>query len=304
MASTLNQNKINEATLLIEIEKFIQSSVTSSRQPRSFYQNFSYLLLGFYQVYDPDFSYSCLIEPFCRLLYDYDLEYESPASLSDLLKQTSFREWQSDFDLAWRNHLNEMRQHRFSEKQNAQNLDHRLIDLLTSYTALLVVRVDLAYVENKNIQQVDDDLEKLRRKINRSKYADDLLLLVWALEQGESTGYHCHIALVFNERKRNSAWHIAKEIGELWKDVTDDQGKYFNCHDRSYLKRYEERDIVGIGMIYSKVPYQVRKMCSTLSYLARPEKTQHLRVKTSVKMRSFGMSQAKPKITRRNRCQA
>lgn len=301
MASILNQN---EATLLIEIERFIQSSLNSARQPRSFYQNFSNLLLGFQQVYDPDFSYSCLIEPFCCLLCDYDLEYESPASLYGLLKQTSFGEWQRYFDLVWSDHLDEIRQHRFSEKQNAQKLDRRLIDLLTSYTALLVVRVDLAYVANISIEQVDHDLEKLRRKINRSQYGNDVLLLVWALEQGESTGYHCHIALVFDERKRNGAWHIAKAIGEIWKDVTDDHGKYFNCHDRSYLRKYEERDVVGIGVIYSNLTYQVDKMRSTLSYLARPDKAQYLRVKTSAKMRSFGMSQAKPKITQRNRCRA
>ncbi len=34
---------------------------------------------------------------------------------------------------------------------------------------------------------------------------------------GEKKGYHCHIALIFNERKRTSAWNIAKAVGELWK---------------------------------------------------------------------------------------
>lgn len=300
MVSILNQNKINEATLLIEIEGFIQSSLNSARQPRSFYQNFADLLLDFHQVYDPDFSYSCLIEPFCRLLYDYDLEYESPESLCRLLKQTPFRQWQSDFDLNWTDHLDEMRQHRFSEKQNAQKIDSRLNLLIDEYSALLVVRVDLSYVANISIQQVDDDLEILRRKINRSQYGDDVLLLIWALEQGESTGYHCHVALVFDERKRHGAWRIAKAVGDWWKEITDDQGKYFNCHDRRYLKKYEERDVVGIGVIYSNVPYQVNKMRSTLSYLARPDKAQYLRVKTSAKMRSFGMSQVKAKINRRN----
>ena len=95
----------------------------------------------------------------------------------------------------------------------------------------------------------------------------------------EKKGYHCHIALIFNERKRTSAWSIAKAIGELWEDVTGNDGSYFNCHDRRYLKQYEEQDTLGVGIIYSEVDYQVRKMCSTLSYLARPEKEQYLRVK-------------------------
>lgn len=295
MLLSINQTEINEATLLIEIEDFIQSSINANRQPRSFYHNFRNLLLDFDQVYNPDFSYSCLIDLFCSLLYDYDLNRETSSSLYNLLRQTSFKEWQGYFEHAWSDHLNELRQHRFSEKQNAQNLDDKLNGLLRDYSALLVVRVDLAYAEHKTIEQVDNDLAILRRRIKRSKYADDLLLFVWALEQGERKGYHCHIALVFDERKRTGAWSIAKFFGELWEEVTAGCGSYFNCHDRRHLKRYEERDMVGIGVIFSKVAYQTEMMRSTLAYLARPDKEQYLRVKSSKKMQTFGMSQGKLK---------
>ena len=33
----------------------------------------------------------------------------------------------------------------------------------------------------------------------------------------EKKGYHCHIALIFNERKRTSAWSIAKAVGSCGK---------------------------------------------------------------------------------------
>jgi len=292
MLLSINQTEINEATLLIEIEDFIQSSINANRQPRSFYHNFRNLLLDFDQVYNPDFSYSCLIDLFCSLLYDYDLKRETSTSVYNLLRQTSFNEWQRYFELAWSDHLNELRQHRFSEKQNAQNLDGKLNRLLKSYSALSVVRVDLAYAEHRTIEQVDEDLAILRRKINRSKYGNDVLLLVWALEQGERKGYHCHVALVFNERKRNGAWSIAKFIGELWRNITAGCGSYFNCHDSRYLKKYGERGVLGIGIVYSNLPCQVLSMRSTLAYLARPDKDQYLRVKSSKKMRTFGLSQA------------
>lgn len=291
MNVSLNQNEINEASLLIEIESFIQTSLNATRQPRSFYETFTDLLLDFDQVYNPDFNYICLIDLFCSLLHDYDLQYETSLSLCNRLKRRTFKDWQAYFNRARADHLNELRQHRYSETLNAAKLDKRLEKILKSYSAVLVVRVDLAYVISPDIEQVDNDLEMLRRKIKRSEYGDDILLLVWALEQGERKGYHCHIALIFNERKRTSAWKIAKAVGELWEDITDDEGCYFNCHDRRYLKQYEELDTVGIGIIYSKVDYQVRRMRSTLSYLARPEKEQYLRVKTSRRMRTFGMSQ-------------
>ncbi|HFD2142856.1 inovirus Gp2 family protein [Acinetobacter baumannii] len=291
MNMNLNQNEINEAALLISIESFVLTSLDTTRQPRSFYETFTDLLLDFDQVYNPDFSYTCLIDLFCCLLHDYDLQYETSSSLYNRLKRTTFKDWQAYFNQARADHLNELRQHRHNEKLNAAKLDKRLEEILKSYSAVLVVRVDLAYAVSPDIEQVDNDLEMLRRKIKRSEYGRDVLLLVWALEQGERKGYHCHIALIFNERKRTSAWSIAKAVGELWKDVTGDDGSYFNCHDRKYLKQYEDQDTLGVGIIYSEVDYQVRKMCSTLSYLARPEKEQYLRVKTTSKMRTFGMSQ-------------
>lgn len=291
MNVSLNQNEISEASLLIAIERFILNILDATKQPRSFYETFTDLLLDFDQVYNPDFSYTCLIDLFCSLLHDYDLQYETSLSLCNRLKQRTFKDWQAYFNRARADHLNELRQHRHNEKLNAAKLDKRLEGILKSYSAVLVVRVDLAYVVSPDIEQVDNDLEMLRRKIKRSEYGRDVLLLVWALEQGEKKGYHCHVGLIFSERKRTSAWSIAKAIGELWEDVTGDDGSYFNCHNRKYLKKYEELDTVGIGIIYSKVDYQVRRMCSTLSYLARPEKEQYLRVKTTRKMRTFGMSQ-------------
>lgn len=281
----------NEAILTIEIEEFIQSCIQATRQPRSFYENFRDLLLEFDQIYNPDFSYSSLIELFCTLLYDYQQDLDSPLDLYRALKQDTFKQWQQYFIQTQAAHQNDMAQHRYNEKLNAESLDKRLLELVDEYQALLVVRVDLAYIQSPNIQQVEQDLEKLRRRINRSKYGDEILLLVWALEQGASKGYHCHLALIFDERDRTGAWSIAKAIGELWEEITNDQGCYFNCHDRNYLNRYAKRDVIGIGIIYCNVAYQVEKMRSTLAYFVRPDKGQLLRVKASKKKRSFGMSQ-------------
>lgn len=291
MNVSLNQNEISEASLLIAIERFVLISLDTTKQPRSFYETFTDRLLDFDQVYNPDFSYTCLIDLFCSLLHDYYLQYETSSSLYNRLKRITFKDWQAYFNRARADHLNELRQHRYNETLNAAKLDKRLEEILKNYSAVLVVRVDLAYVVSPDIEQVNNDLEMLRRKIKRSEYGRGVLLLVWALEQGEKKGYHCHIALIFNERKRTSAWNIAKAVGELWEDVTNDEGSYFNCHDRRYLKQYEDQDTLGIGIIYSEVDYQVRRMRSTLSYLARPEKEQYLRVKTTRRMRTFGMSQ-------------
>ena len=287
-----SSSEICEANLSIEIEDFIKSSLHAKRQPRSFYKNFCELLLDFDQVYNPDFSYSSLLQLFCNLLYEYHHDLDSPTDLLRYLKRRSFDDWQRYFSKMKNDHLNERRQHRYNESLNTKKLDKRLTELTESYEALLVVSIELSYIPNVNIQRVEDDLERFLRKVKRSKYGDDVLLLVWALEQGsKSKGYHCHITFIFDERDRIGAWTIANDMGELWEDITDGDGRYFNCHDRRYLKQYEENGVVGIGVIYSKLPYQVKKMRSVVTYSARPEKEQHLRIKTTKKMKTFGMSQ-------------
>ena len=287
-----SSSKICEANLSIEIEDFIKSSLHAKRQPRSFYKNFCELLLDFDQVYNPDFSYSSLLQLFCNLLYEYQLDLDSPTDLLRCLKRRSFDEWQRYFNTMKSAHLNERRQHRYNESQHAENLDKRLTELTKSYEALLVVSIELSYITNVNIQRVQDDLERFLRKVNRSKYGDDVLLLVWALEQGsKSKGYHYHVVFIFDERDRIGAWTIANDMGELWQDITDGDGCYFNCHDRRYLKQYEENGMVGIGVIYSNLKYQVDRMRSVLLYLARPKKEQYLRIKATKKMKTFAMSQ-------------
>lgn len=287
-----SSSEICEANLSIEIEDFIKSSLHAKRQPRSFYKNFCELLLDFDQVYNPDFSYSSLLQLFCHLLYEYHLDLDSPIDLLRCLKRRSFDDWQRYFNKMKSDHLNERRQHRYNESLNAEKLDRRLTELTESYKALLVVSIELSYITNVNIQRVQDDLEHFLRKVNRSKYGNDVLLLVWALEQGsKSKGYHYHVVFILNERNRIEAWKIANDMGELWEDITDGDGCYFNCHDRRYLKRYEENGMVGIGIIYSNLKYQVDRMRAVLLYLARPKKEQYLRIKATKKMKTFGMSQ-------------
>ena len=287
-----SSSKICEANLSIEIEDFIKSSLYAKRQPRSFYKNFCELLLDFDQVYNPDFSYSSLLQLFCNLLYEYHLDLDSPIDLLRCLKRRSFDDWQRYFNKMKSDHLNERRQHRYNESLNAEKLDRRLTELTESYKALLVVSIELSYITNVNIQRVQDDLEHFLRKVNRSKYGNDVLLLVWALEQGsKSKGYHYHVVFILNERNRIEAWKIANDMGELWEDITDGDGCYFNCHDRRYLKQYEENGMVGIGIIYSNLKYQVDRMRAVLLYLARPKKEQYLRIKATKKMKTFGMSQ-------------
>ena len=144
--------------------------------------------------------------------------------------------------------------------------------------------------EKGNSKQI---LARIRHRIKclLVKFAD-LIEYAWALEQGQGKGYHCHLLLVYRGHEHHKPYGIVKAIGELWSDITANQGCYFNCHDPDYLQQFEDMDRLGIGMIYRDDPVQVKKMLQTVKYLVRPEKEdQHLRVKISKKMKTFGISQ-------------
>lgn len=294
---------INESALLIEIEEFILNVVDYVRQPRNFYCKLAHLLMDFKTIYNDDFAYFGVLQAFIALMYEMgdDMGFSQNTTLrieytnlEDQLRNIGFNEIQRDFKSYVRKHKSHIHSHRFSEKQNRNRLDERMREISQKYARILVVRVDLAYLNGQqhliNIEDFYQDINKLRDFIgNKDKSFQGLVEYAWALEQGESKGYHCHLLLVYKGYEHQNAYGIAKAVGELWQEITRDTGYYFNCHDPSYLEQYENKGCVGIGMIYRSDTQQIENMLNTVSYLVRPEKEdQHLRVKASKRMRTFG----------------
>ena len=294
---------INESALLIEIEEFILNVVDYARQPRKFYFKLAHLLMDFKTIYNDDFAYFGVLQAFIALMYEMsdDMGFSQRTTLrmeytilEEQLRNIGFNEIQRVFKSYVSKHNRQIRSHRLSERQNKNQLDERMREIAQRYARILVVRVDLAYLKSQqhliNIEDFYQDINKLRDFIgNKDKSFQGLIEYAWALEQGESKGYHCHLLLVYKGYEHQNAYGIAKAVGECWKEITGDTGCYFNCHDPSYLEQYENKGCVGIGMIYRADTQQIENMLNTVSYLVRPEKEdQHLRVKTTKRMRTFG----------------
>lgn len=293
---------VNESRLLIEIERFVLNVAESQRQPGNFYRSLANLLMDFKTIYNDDFEYIWCIQAFIELMFDMTdymgnkeatlrMEY---ADLIERLEDIPFSELQQNFRRYVRKHHRQIRNFRDNEKQNNRQLKQRMQHVSDKYSRILVVRIDLAYLKTKhasiNIEDFYLDIQKLRGFIgNRDRVFRGLIESAWALEQGEGKGYHCHLLLVYKGYEHQKGYGIAKRVGELWQRITHDKGCYFNCHDPEYLHSYEDKGTLGIGMIYRKDKQQVKNMLNTVSYLVRPEKEdQHLRVKCSKRMRTFG----------------
>ncbi len=133
-------------------------------------------------------------------------------------------------------------------------------------------------------------MSKLRDFISNKKTCfEHLQGNAWALEQGyENGGLHCHLLLIYDGSERQNDYHLAKEVGEKWKSITEGTGAYYNYHDAESKQRYDRNGKLGIGMIHRDNPQEVENAVCTALYLTKPEKVgQHLKVWLP-SMRTFG----------------
>lgn len=284
---------INESKLTIQLEVTTKLWINAVNKPQDFYDEFAELLIKFDNVYRSGFQYFGYINAWCDWLDGYDISKLDFDEVIEELKHKSFFQYQEYFRDYQGKQLNDLRRHRENEKRNLESLSNRMDRAIGQYSKSEVVRVDLAYLQRYHdivdINAFYGDLQELRKVIGqRKKPFHDLVDYAWALEQGETKGYHCHLLLIFNGHKRQKGWSIAKNIGEFWKEITGYEGCYFNCHDSEQIKSYRDLDILGIGRVHRNDSREIRNFKYAYSYLVNPEKeAQYLRVKCSPKMRSF-----------------
>jgi len=287
-------NTVNESKVLISIENFVEDIVNRNRKPRHFYEKLTDLMIEFDEVYHRDFYYSASIDAVIELLLDMNEYLGDRAQLLNRLSEISFLEIQDLFKKHYHRQRRQLRDHRYSESENTKNLINRMQRVSDKYSRILVVRVDLAYPlkyqDQVGIQEFSNDMEVLRTRLrDQDTVFDGLVEYAWALEQGESKGYHCHLLLVYRGSQHRNAYWLADQVGKLWDKITEGQGCHFNCHTKDYLKQFSDRNRLGIGMIHRKNREEVNNMLNTVKYLVRPEKeAQHLRVKCKKRMRTFG----------------
>lgn len=182
----------------------------------------------------------------------------------------------------------------YQERQNKKALDEYITKLTHHYARLLFVRIDLKYAQGHDqlitIEEFNEHINKLRQLIRKQRACfKDLEGHAWALEQGEiNGGLHCHLLLIYDGSERQKDWHIAKEVGEKWVQITEGYGTYYNYHESKNKRRYQQYDRLGIGMIHRDNELEVANARCTALYLTKPDKfDQHLKVKI-LGMNTFG----------------
>ena len=178
------------------------------------------------------------------------------------------------------------------EIRNRESLETYLRQLLCHYARLLFVRVDFAiqqqYQSEINIRQFHNLMKKMsNRYSNRDGCFSGLQGFAWAIEQGETKGFHCHVLLIYDGSKHQNDFGIGLAISQYWHQLTEGRGSCFISNAPDYKAQFEEQGRLGIGMIHRSQPLQVENAINSAVYLVNPEKKyQNLRVRVP-HMRTF-----------------
>jgi len=281
---------MKEAHILLAIEDFMQTIQNRSYRFRAFEKDFSQLLRDAKQLNQEDREYTPLIQAYLDLIPEYELRQRD--SVFHCREQfetfcTLLAKQQRDFISKFRK----------NNRDRIPKLHRYFKRILSKYQRLLLVRVDLAYNAEyqPNIMQFETDVSRL---INRVQNKDTIFKwqvgYAYRLEQGgKSSGYHCHLLVIYEGRERYKDEYLANEIGKLWKKITNNEGKYFSCNDKKHKQGYIYRGTLGVGMVRHDDYKAVSNTLRTISYLALPEKNdQYLRGKL-IGMRQFSKGQFK-----------
>ena len=118
-----------------------------------------------------------------------------------------------------------------------------LIDgLFQRYSRLLVLRIDFGMGANYDTRNIMTDFKEFKRRWNRTASLHAIVGYIAKLQFGEEKGYHLHALILLNGSVSKKDVFLARKMGELWIEVTQDRGVYFNCNAENYKDRY-------IGMI-------------------------------------------------------
>ncbi|WP_257496433.1 inovirus Gp2 family protein [Aeromonas allosaccharophila] len=185
------------------------------------------------------------------------------------------------------------------ESRNQRSIATYVNSLFDQHAKLLVIRFDIsyrkAYYDQLTLDLVTEDRNCYLRRV-QNKYPA-LLGYIWKLEFGVDRRFHTHITFIFNGAVHQRDISLGIALGEVWKDMSDNNGSYFNCQVRR--EEYQRWGTDGIGMVHYSDTVKRLKLINALSYLTKLD-TQILAILPAGR-RTFGRMEISRTPSRRGR---
>ncbi|SFH38430.1 YagK/YfjJ domain-containing protein [Modicisalibacter xianhensis] len=179
--------------------------------------------------------------------------------------------------------------------RNRQSLFAYVDSLLTHYSKLYVVRVDLGYnpdsarvPQKVTYSRAKRDFEKLMAHRHRKRmWKDDLVGFIWKLEDGAERRYHYHLLLFYDGERAEQHKEDQKLIHEQWiNDLTEGDGACFISWEKA------EETPLGVspdGLIDREDHAKRKAILVYLDYLTRIDRLIGLEVPDNARV--FGKGQ-------------
>ena len=151
---------------------------------------------------------------------------------------------------------------------------------------LLVMRVDFSLKADSglSLEDLKNYMSKFLKKILVNKgELQEIEGYIWKLEYGVQKGYHYHFIFFMDGNKHFKDTYFAQMLGELWIEITENQGIFHNCN----ASKFKYRNL-AIGCISHDDEEARQNLEIVMSYLSKTD--QFLMEKTLKKYRVFGTS--------------
>lgn len=287
---------VNHSQLISNVDRLVRDVLFGTinfQQVKSQLNEFYY---SFMISFDPEFKYLKPIQAFIESTniivgdaYPYNVFWDNEKTVQFIqLLLGHEKTIRKDYS-AWR----------YQSHQNGKSLENNIRTLISNYSRLLFVRVDLKYIQEISnhitIRDFDFHMKKLRDAIhNGDTCFKHLLSHAWSLEHGEDNGgFHCHLLLIFDGAKHYKDSYLANQVGQKWQAITEGVGYCFILNTKEYKESFARYGKLGIGMIHRNNLQEVENAVNAALYLTRPDKPDgsYQRLKVSVpNMNTFGQS--------------
>ena len=297
----IGENVLNQTQILLAIESFIERIQHDQIDDGQILRSLQELIPAFEQQHVIGTHYGRHVDIFIILMKQVQsyLQRQCYAELDTLLcQQVDVLRALVHQSYPWVG--TERCAFQMQEMRNQQSLQNYIAQVLQQKSRSLVVRVDLKYPlncqEQITAQLFDQHMKILRNRIsNGDRCFADLEGFVWAMEQGgKSTGYHCHLLLIYDGHKHQNDYGLAMAVGACWREITQGLGNFSTSHEPEMKQRFEQEGTLAIGRIERKNLQQIQNVLNYVKYFTKPEKyDQRLRAKASSRSRTFGTGQLK-----------
>ena len=289
---------VNHSQLIDNVDRLVRDVLFGTINFQQIKNQLNEFYYSFMISLDPDFRYSKPIQAFIESTnvivgdaYAYNVFWDDEKTMYFIKLLSGYKKTIRKDYSAWR----------YQSHQNGKRLEANIRTLISNHSRLLLVRVDLKYIQDLShhitIRDFDFHMKKLRDFIhNGDTCFTHLLGYAWSLEQGEENGgFHCHMLLIFDGSKHYKDSYLADQVGQKWRELTEGVGYCFIVNNKEYKGALAAGGRLGIGMIHRNNLQEIENAVDAALYLTRPDKRDksYQRLKVALpNMNTFGQSMA------------